>query len=134
MEQFKTIAVNIAIIAAISLALFAANTQYRQWSQFSKGEQAEKSGDYNAAMAGYESAIHMYTPFSPLVTSAAERLWRMAEGAEQRGQSERALITYRALRSSFYSATWLLQPGEEWIRRCDERIASLVPRVKKVKG
>jgi len=126
MEQFKTIAVNIAVIAAISLVLLAVNTQYRQWSQFSKGEQAEKTGDFIQAMAGYESAIHMYTPFSPLVTTAAERLWRMAEGAEKRGDKERALITYRALRSSLYSATWLLQPGEEWIRRCDERIAVLV--------
>ena len=126
MEQFKTIAINIAVIATISLVLLAVNTQYRQWSQFSKGEQAEKTGDFIQAMAGYESAIHMYTPFSPLVTTAAERLWRMAEGAEKRGDKERALITYRALRSSFYSATWLLQPGEEWIRRCDERITVLV--------
>jgi tetratricopeptide (TPR) repeat protein len=128
MEQFKTIIVNIAVIAVISLLLLAVNTQYRQWSQFSKGEAAEKSGDYIQAMAGYEAALHMYTPFSPLVTTAAERLWRMAEGAEKRGDKERALITYRALRSSFYSARWLLQPGEEWIKRCDERIAALVTK------
>ena len=128
MEQFKTIAVNVAVIALISLVLLAVNTQYRQWSQFSKGEAAEKSGDYIQSMAGYEAAIHMYTPFSPLVTTAAERLWRMAEGAEKRSDKERALITYRALRSSFYSARWLLQPGKEWISRCDERIAALITK------
>jgi len=128
MEQFKTIVVNIVVIAALSLVLLAINTQYRQWSQLSKGEAAEKAGDYIHAMSGYEAAIHMYTPFSPLVTTAAERLWRMAEGAEQRGDKERALITYRALRSSFYSARWLLQPGEEWIRRCDERIAAIMTK------
>ena len=128
MEQFKTIAVNIAVIALISLVLLAVNTQYRQWSQLSKGEAAEKSGDSIQAMAGYESAIHLYTPFSPLVTRAAERLWRMAEAAEKRGDKERALITYRALRSSFYSTRWLLQPGEEWIRKCDERIATLITK------
>ena len=72
-DKAQSIALHIIIAAAISLILIWANIQYRQWSQFSKGEQAEKSGDYNAAMAGYESAIHMYTPFSPLVTSAAER-------------------------------------------------------------
>ena len=128
MEQFKTIAVNIAVIALISLVLLAVNTQYRQWSQLSKGEAAEKSGDSIQAMAGYESAIHLYTPFSPLVTRAAERLWRMAEAAEKRGDKERALITYRALRSSFYSTRWLLQPGEEWIRKCDERSATLITK------
>ena len=126
MEQIKTIVVNIAAIAALSLILLAANTQYRQWSQLSKGEVTEKAGDYIQAKAAYESAIHMYTPFSPLVTTAAERLWRMAGVAEQRGDRERALITYRALRSSFYSARWLLQPGEDWIRKCDERIAAIV--------
>jgi len=125
MEQFKTIATNSAVIAIISLILLAGNTQYRQWSQFTKGEAAEKSGDLNLAIAGYEAALHMYTPFSPLIATAAERLWRIAEESEKRGDRERAIITYRALRSSFYSATWLPRPGEEWIKRCDERIATL---------
>jgi tetratricopeptide (TPR) repeat protein len=128
MEQFKSIAVNIAVIAAISLILLAGNTQYRQWSQFAKGEAAEHAGDLNQATAGYEAAIHMYTPFSPLVNEAAQGLWRLGESARQRGDKERALGCYRALRSSFYSATWLLQPGEEWIGRCDERIATMVKR------
>lgn len=131
MEQFKTIAVNVAVIALISLILLAGNTQYRQWSQFAKAEAAEKKGDLTQALAGYEAAIHMYTPFSPLVTAAAERLWLMAEAAEQRGDRERALITCRSLRSSFYSAKWLLQPGEEWIKKCDERIAMLVNQGKR---
>ena len=128
MEQLKTITINIAIIAVISLILLAGNTQYRQWSQLNKGEAAEKKGDLNQAVAGYEAAIHLYTPFSPLVTTAAENLWRMAESARQRGDKERALMTYRALRSSFYAATWLMQPGEEWIKRCDQRIAAIVKR------
>ncbi len=128
MEQLKTITINIAIIAVISLILLAGNTQYRQWSQLNKGEAAEKKGDLNQAVAGYEAAIHLYTPFSPLVTTAAEHLWRMAETARQRGDQERALMTYRALRSSFYAATWLMQPGEEWIKRCDQRIAAIVKR------
>ncbi len=131
MEQIKNSAVTIAFIALISLILLAAATQYRQWSQLDKGVQAEKGGDVVQAMAAYEAAIHMYTPFSPLVTTAAERLWRLAEVARQRGETERALITYRSLRSSFYSANWLLQPGEEWIKKCDDRIAMIVGNSKK---
>ena len=126
MEQFKTIAVNVAVAALISLILLAGNTLYRQWSQFDKGEAAEKGGDLTLAIAGYEAAIHMYTPFSPLVESAAERLWRIAGEAEKRGDRQRALIACRALLSSFYAAKWLVQPGEEWIKRCDEKIAVLV--------
>ena len=126
MEHFKSIVTNVVVIAAISLVLLAGNTQYRQWSQLAKGEAAESSGDLNQATAGYEAAIHMYTPFSPLVTKAAQSLWRMAESARQRGDKERELMIYRELRSSFYSASWLLQPGKEWIDRCDERIAAIV--------
>lgn len=126
MDQLKTIAVNVVAIALIAITLIAANTQYRQWSQYAKGEAAEKAGDLNGALSAYEAAIHMYTPFSPLVTSAAERLWKLAEDAQRTGDTQRALITYRALRSSFYSATWLLQPGEKWIKQCDERIAALL--------
>lgn len=126
MDQLKTISINVAVITVISLILLAGNTQYRQWSQYVKGEDAEKRGDVHQAIAGYEAAIHMYTPFSPLITSAAERLWLMADLAEKRGDQQEALIICRALRSSFYSVKWLMQPGEEWINRCDKRIAVLV--------
>jgi tetratricopeptide (TPR) repeat protein len=126
MDKVKTIVINIAVIAAISLALIWGNTLYRQHSQFAKGEAALAAGDFTAAVAGYESAIHMYTPFSSLVERAAERLWVIGEGLAQRGDRERALIAYRSLRSSFYAVRGLTAPGKEWIARCDERIAQLV--------
>lgn len=126
MDKTKTIVINIAVIAAIAIALIWANTLYRQHSQFAKGEKALAAGDFTAAVAGYESAIHMYTPASPLVERAAEKLWMIGEGLAQRGDRERALIVYRSLRSSFYAVRGLSAPGKEWITRCDGRIAQLV--------
>ncbi len=128
MEKLKTIAVNVATVALISLALIWGNTLYRQHVQFDKGEKGWAAGDFNAAVAGYESAIHMYTPGSSLVERSAKRLWELGEMAEQKGDLPRALIAYRSLRSSFYAVAGLYAPGQDWIKRCDARIAELLKR------
>jgi hypothetical protein len=126
MEKVKTIAVNAAFIVLVSIALIWGTTLYRQHVQFAKGEQGWAAGDFLAAVSGYESALHMYTPFSPLVDRAAQRLWYLGEMAAQRGDQQRALIAYRSLRSSFYAVAGIYSPGEEWIRKCDARIAQIV--------
>ena len=124
-ERTKSVLVNGAVIAIASILLFAAATQFRQWSQFSRGEKALVAGDQINAIAGFESAIHMYTPFSPLVDRAAARLWIIGRDLETRGDSEKALIAYRALRSAFYSTHGLFKPGMKWIVICDEKIKLL---------
>ena len=126
MEKVKTIAVNAAFIALISVALIWGTTLYRQHVQFAKGEQGVAAGDFLAAVSGYESALHMYTPFSSLVERSAQRLWELGELAVQRGDQPRALIAYRALRSSFYAAAGIYSPGRQWIERCDLRIDQLL--------
>lgn len=126
MDKVKTIAINVAAIVAISLALLWGNTLYRQYVQFDKGEKAMLAGDFTAAVAGYEAAIHMYTPGSSVVPRAAQKLWDLGQMAEARHDAPRALIAYRALRSSFYAVAGIHAPGQDWIARCDARIADLV--------
>jgi hypothetical protein len=126
-ERISTIIVNAAVISLICLLLFGAGTWWRLQDQFALGEAAYRRGDFTAAVAGYESAIHMYIPFNPTVEKAARQLWDIAETSERRGDVNRALIAYRALRSSFYADRWLVTPGTEWIARCDTKIAALVP-------
>jgi hypothetical protein len=126
MDKAKTIAINGLVIGVASLFLIWGTTWYRQWTQFNRGETALVSRDYIAAIAGYEAAIHMYTPGSSLVGKAAGRLWSIGEQFERTGDATRALIAYRSLRSSYYAVQGLSSPGREWIARCDERIAALV--------
>ncbi len=126
MEKAKTIAVNMVVIAVIALLIIWGDTWYRQWRQLNKGEHALAANDVISAIAGYEAAIHMYTPGSPLVERAAARLWEIGRRCEASGDLERALIAYRALRSSFYAVRGLSQPGSEWIARCDAKIDELV--------
>ena len=127
METVKTIAVNVAVAAVLSVIMIWGHTFYRQQVQFDKGEQGRATGNFIAAVAGYESALHMYTPLSPTIERSAQKLWELAESAERGGDFTRALVAYRSLRSSFYAAAGLFNPGTSWITRCDAKIAQLVP-------
>lgn len=125
-EKMKIILVNGVTISVLCLLLFLAGTWWRMSSQFTLGEEAFRKGDFPNAVAGFESAIHMYIPFHPNIEKAAEQLWRIGENNEKLGDVPRALIAYRALRSSFYAGHWLVTPGKEWIARCDKKIAALI--------
>lgn len=126
-ERVKYFAANGAVIALLCLFLFASGTWWRMRTQFALGEEAFRRGDFTAAVAGYESAIHMYIPFHPVIDKAARQLWSIGELNERQGDVNRALIAYRALRSSFYAAKCLTTPGQDWIARCDRKIKFLVP-------
>jgi len=126
-ERIATIAVNAALIALICLLLFFAGTWWRLQDQYALGEEAFRRSDFAGAVAGYESAIHMYIPFNPTIEKSAQQLWNIGENNERLGDVNRALIAYRALRSSFYADRWLVTPGMDWITRCDTKIVALVP-------
>ena len=120
----------ILISALLAIVLMASATQYRQWVQYSRGKAAEAANNPIVAIAGYESAIHMYTPGSPLVEQSAQALWRIGQQLEAAKDTERALIAYRALRSSFFASRSFFLPGQEWIRRCNEKIVPLEQQTK----
>jgi hypothetical protein len=126
-EQLKSIIANGIVIILVSLLMFFASTWWRMSSQFILGEAALQKGDFIGAVAGYESALHMYIPFHPTIEKAAEKLWQVGETNERLGDVNRALIAYRSLRSSFYADHWLVTPGTTWIEKCDKKIAALIP-------
>lgn len=128
MATVKSIVLHALIIVLIAVELLWGSTLARQREQFSRGEEARGRGDHIAAIAGYEAAIHMYTPWSSRVEASAERLWALGEELERRGDAERALIAYRSLRSSFYAVRGLAMPGKKWIGRCDAKIAILISK------
>jgi tetratricopeptide (TPR) repeat protein len=126
-DQIKSAIANSVIIIIISLLMLLASTWWRMSSQFSRGEAALSRGDFTGAIAGFESALHMYIPYHPTIEKAAERLWQIGETNERLGDINRALIAYRSLRSSFYADHWLATPGMAWIQKCDKKIAALIP-------
>lgn len=125
MAKARSIILTTLLVVVISLSLLWINILQRQHKQFERGRAAWKRGDMIAAVAGYESAIHLYTPGSPVVEKAAAGLWEIGSAMERKGDRIRALIAYRSLRSSFFAVRGLTLPGKDWIARSDERIAVL---------
>lgn len=117
--------VTLLITVLSGLTLLWTNVNHRQKIQYLEGVQGEKTGNFMMALTGYESAIRMYHPFSSRVELSAQRIWNLAEIAERKGDNDRALAAYRSLRSAFYAVRWLRQPGQDWINRCDKKIAVL---------
>lgn len=126
-NQVKSIISNVTIIILVSLLMIFASSWWRMNSQFSQGEDALSRGDFPGAVAGFESALHMYIPYHPTIEKAAEKLWQLGETNERLGDISRALIAYRSLRSSFYADHWLVTPGKDWIDKCDKKITALIP-------
>lgn len=125
MTKLRSIILNTLPVVVISLSLLWINTLQRQHAQYNLGVAAWNRGDVIAAIAAYESAIHMSTPGSPVVGKAAAGLCHIGEAMERKGDRSLALIAYRSLRSSFYAVRGLTQPGKNWIAHCDDRIAAL---------
>lgn len=114
-------------LTVIVIVMLWANTYWRQYKQFHIGEVCYRQGEYMEAMVAYESAIHMYTPWSSMIPKSAQRMWDLAEDFRQKEEYHKALVTLRSLRSSFYAVRSFYQPYPQWIERCDEAIAELVP-------
>jgi len=106
----------------VMLAMVWVRTYFSGRAQYLKGEQDYKAGNVKDAITDYETAIHMYTPFSGYVPASAQRLWEIGQTYESSGDYDWALIAYRDLRSSFYGVRSFYTPYPEWIARTEERI------------
>jgi hypothetical protein len=117
--------VRIAIVIAVLIAMVGARVLYLQRSHFLKAEGHYAQGELKLAVREYSTAMSLYVPLSPYGERSAERLWDMGLRFEADGELLRAQSAYSAIRSSLYGARSFYTPGKEWIRKCDEKIASL---------
>jgi len=122
----KQILATIIVMILITFALIWLETYKRQREQFNLAETYYSEKDFPKAIQGYDSAIHMYTPWSSRVKISAEKLWTIGMMFEDQNDYDMALNAYRSLRSSFYAVRWLIQPYQEWIDKCDTAIARVI--------
>ena len=97
-------------------------------SEFQKGEEFFAQENSQEAVVHFERVIRWYIPGLTLQDRAAQKIWGIAENYETNHDSERAINTYRILRSGFYSTRSLYTPGREWIERCNEKIAEMMAK------
>jgi len=113
-----------------SMMMLYAKIAYNAGQDFAHGEEAYTQSEYQAAITHYERTIKWYTPLSPVVRRAVERLWQLGTEAEARGEVSLALAAYQSLRSSLYAVQSFYVPYQSWIPKSEERIAPLLAQTK----
>jgi len=115
---------------AVFVVLLYVKTAYNARQAFALGEESYAGGAYKAAITHYERTIKWYTPWSPVVQRAVERLWQLGTEAEARGEVSLALEAYQTLRSSLYAVQSFYIPYQSWIPKSEARIAPLLAKTK----
>ncbi len=110
------------VVVLLSTGLKVVWNAYDEWNY----AEALAGTEPDRALDHYERVIHWHVPFLSLSDDAAEKMWAYALNYEKQGNIEKALDTYRVLRSAFYAARSLYTPGKDWILRCNEKIAGLM--------
>lgn len=116
---------------ALFLALLFLKVFHNSRQDFARAEAAHAEGAYKIALTHYERTIKWYTPWSPVIPSAIERLWQIGMQAEARNETRLALEAYQILRSSLYAIQSFYVPYQSWISKSEERIAPLLTQVKR---
>ena len=115
----------VPLLAAVLLAVVWGRVLWGGYRAYEQGMRHIENDETVAAVTYFDRSLHWYAPFNPWVNASAERLWEIGEEAESTGDTRLALIAYRTIRRGFYAARSVYQPGRDWIRRSEERIARL---------
>jgi tetratricopeptide (TPR) repeat protein len=94
--------------------------------EFILAEELVSKNNVAEAVAHYERSLQWHVPGSNLQDRAAEGLWNVAQKFETEKDFENAINAYRLLRGAFFSVRSFYTPGQDWILRCNEKIAVLM--------
>ncbi len=115
-----------ASVALVIAAVVCARVLTDARSELDAGRRALAEGRDEVGVRRLRRAAHLYLPLSPYTRDAYDALESYARAAESRGQNDRALTAWRAVRSSALSTRWLVIPYRERLERANRRIARLM--------
>jgi len=121
-------------VIVIVVAILGINVSLNARQALHHGEAAYQSGKPKEAIMYYERAIKWYTPLSPWVRLAVERLWYIGSEAEAGADVPLALQAYQGLRSSLYAVQSFYLPYRHWIPKTEAKIAALMARTTQTEG
>jgi hypothetical protein len=113
------------ITVVLFLLLIGGKVFYLQRSHFMNAGRYYNEANWKLAIREYDTAMHLYTPWSPYIEKSAKKLWQIGEMFENQDRLDWANIAYSSIRSSFYASRSLYTPGKEWINKCEDKIADL---------
>ena len=115
----------LALALALCLVVVARVTLYAR-RELLAGRAALAAGRADVGVRHLRRAAHLYLPSSPYTREAYDTLESFARESETRGQSDRALSAWRAVRSSALATRWLVVPHRDRLDRANRHIARLM--------
>lgn len=126
MSRAARYALRAVLIAALLLAAVMMRVVAAARAELEIAEKHAGEGDLDAAVVHYRRAARWYAPLSPYHVQALAGLARIGAEAEQKGDVERALTAYRAVRSAVLSTRSFYVPEAERLAAANKRIAALM--------
>jgi len=126
--------INLLLFVLLIIALIGARVLFLQYEHFDRAESFFENKNLKLALREYDSALHMYTPFSPFIHDSASRLWSIGEAYEAEGDNYSAINAYSSIRSSMYASRSFFTPRRDWIRKCNAKLAALSVKILQNEG
>jgi hypothetical protein len=115
-----------AALVALVIGALAVRVVYSAQQELAEAHASVAGGDLDEAVVHYRRAARFYAPGSPYHVEALERLAVLGSAAEQRGDGERALAAYRAIRGSILASRSFYVPERARLSAADQSIARLM--------
>jgi hypothetical protein len=112
-------------VVVLLLLILLARVFYGSMQDYETGETLLRENQTIRAITYFDRSLHWYAPLNPYVQKSAQRLWEIGEKAEKSGDTRLAVIAFGTIRSGFYSASYLVTPGKDWIRKVDGKLHEL---------
>lgn len=113
-------------VVGVVLLVVAVRVVVSSHSELEHGKAALARNDTEAARVHLRRAARWYAPGNPYSTEALDRLARMANEAELRGDIETALPCWRAVRGSILSTRSSYVPHAQRLEHANARIARIM--------
>ncbi len=115
-----------ALAAGLVALVACARVLAESRAELDVGRAELAAGRVDAGVRHLRRAAHLYLPASPHVRDAYDALEAAARAAEARGQNDKALAAWRAVRASCLATRWLVVPYADRLARANRRIARLM--------
>jgi len=118
----------IVAVAGVLLAVLAVRVVTASRAELADADDRHARNDIEGAIVGYRRAARWYAPANPYSADALAKLERIAMEAERSGNSARALVAFRAMRSAIMTGRSFYVPFRAELAVADRHIAHLVAR------
>ncbi len=122
-------AIKVLVVIFVLLLVVFIRVFVYQLGEFKKAEKAFAENNLKDAITYYDTTLHMYTPFSPYIKTAIERMLYIADKFERENNYKWALNTYETLRSAIYATKSFYLPYGEVVALCDKKISELLTKI-----